>query len=216
MSAVFRLARTAGLSPGAQLSAFEKKGMELARRLRDYQDLRAGRRLEAAPLPDSPETPMGVDRLPAPRLRWTTSTDPRRLLRQLKEKFLEVRAAYLGQLAGGIQPASAAFLAAARETRPATRRLSFPAKIDLEVAYNHWAPFRFAWVVDVWSPASACCCRWDSGWKSSTRWLAAYAAGMVAMLVGFFMRMSDFRPRAGHQHVRIGGLRRPGRGRASA
>ena len=63
--------------------------------------------------------------------------------------------------------------------------------IDLEVAYNHWAPFRFAWVLML----VACLCvllQMGSGWKAGSipLGLASYVAGMVAMLVGFFMRVT--------------------------
>ena len=65
-------AQTLAFRPDSQLSAFEKKGMELARRLRDYQDLRAGRRLEMAPLADSPERP-GRRSTSSSARRWTTA-----------------------------------------------------------------------------------------------------------------------------------------------
>ena len=62
--------------------------------------------------------------------------------------------------------------------------------IDLEVAYNHWAPFRFAWVLMM--VAGLCVLlQMGSGWKGLyPLGLASYAAGMVAMFIGFFMRVT--------------------------
>ena len=182
-------AQTLAFRPDSQLSAFEKKGMELARRLRDYQDLRAGRRLAAAPLPNSPERQWAsIDFLL--RVPLDERTDPKGLLRQLKAKFLAVRAAYLSNSPREFNLASAAFLAAARELGPQLGPYPSLAKIDLEVAYNHWVPFRFAWALAIFSCVGAMLAMGTS-WK----WLyaaslAAFAAALAAMLVGFGMRVS--------------------------
>jgi len=68
----------------------------------------------------------------------------------------------------------------------------YPARrmIDLEVAYNHWAPFRFAWVLMLL--AGLCVMlQMGSGWKVLyPLGIASYLAGMVAMFIGFFMRVT--------------------------
>jgi ABC-type transport system involved in cytochrome c biogenesis permease subunit len=60
----------------------------------------------------------------------------------------------------------------------------------LEVTYNHWAPFRFAWVL-VLAALVAMLLHLGSGWK----WLyvaamTAYGAGLAALVIGFSMRIA--------------------------
>ena len=73
--------------------------------------------------------------------------------------------------------------------------------IDLEVAYNHWAPFRFAWVLML----LACLCvllQMGSGWKVLyPLGLASYAGRHGGDAHRLLHARDDFRPRAGHQHV---------------
>ena len=206
-------AQALAFRPDSQLSAFEKKGMELARRLRDYQDLRAGRRLEAAPLPKSPERPWAsIDCLL--RAPLDERTDPKGLLRQLKEKFLAVRAAYLANSPGEFNRASAAFLAAAREVGPQLGPYPALAKIDLEVAYNHWVPFRFAWALAILS-----CVGVLLAMGTSSKWLYVAVVGRLrrqpASPCSPASACASGSPAApGLQHVRVGDLRRAGRGPA--
>ena len=91
-----------------------------------------------------------------------------------------------------------------------------PEIIELEVAYNHWAPFRIAWVCTLLALLGVLL-SWTSRWRPFY-WaaLAFYGAGVLAMLVGFGMRMVNRRAGAGHQYVRIGGVRRLGDRRVGA
>jgi cytochrome c-type biogenesis protein CcsB len=172
-----------------QLSPLEKKGVELFNRLRAYQDHRAGRRLEILPLPDSQKNEwLSLESLV--RAKLDDTTDPSGSARELRAAFLEVRAAYLARLPAEFNEASHKFLALAREMGPQLGPYPTARTIDLEVAYNTWAPFRFAWVLML----LACLCvtlQMGSGWKPLyPLGLASYVAGMAALLVGFFLRIT--------------------------
>jgi ABC-type transport system involved in cytochrome c biogenesis permease subunit len=172
-----------------ELSALERNAIELSRRLRAYQDHRAGRRLEVAPMPDSEENQWAsLDYLL--RASLDDRTDPSGGLRELKDKFLAVRAAYLAKSPRAFNEASTAFLAAARRLGPELGAYPPAGKIDLEVAYNHWVPFRFAWVLVL------CAClglflEMGTGWKRLYgASIVAYLAGLAAMVAGFVMRVA--------------------------
>ena len=62
-------------------------------------------------------------------------------------------------------------------------------KVDLEVAYNHWEPFHFAWILML-SAAVAMLLHLGSRWRT-LYWtaLASYGFGVVALVVGFTMRV---------------------------
>jgi cytochrome c-type biogenesis protein CcsB len=175
--------------PENELTPLEKKGVELTNRLRAYEDHRAGRRLEILPMSGSAEKQwISLDSLL--RMKLDDETDPSRSVRELCGAFQKLRAAYLAQAPAEFNEASHEFLTLVRQTGPQLG--SYPSRrmIDLEVAYNHWAPFRFAWVLML----AACLCvllQMGSGWKGLyPLGLACYAAGMAAMLVGFFMRVT--------------------------
>lgn len=171
------------------LSNIEKQAVELAGRLRTYQDHRAGQRLDVVPIPDS-EDKQWASLSYLMRAPLNERTDPSGALRQIKDKFQKVRQAYLSKSPEAFSEASAAFLAAASELGPQLGEYPSQQKIDLEVAYNHWVPFRFAWGFTL----IACFCvliSMGSGWRPLYgASFVAYGAGLVAMLVGFVMRVS--------------------------
>ena len=173
-----------------ELSPLEKKGVDLFNRLRAYQDHRAGRRLEILPLADSAEKQwISLDSLV--RSKLDDETDPSGSGAGIvRMRFPKLRAAYLAQSPAEFNEASHKFLGLVREMGPLLGAYPEQRTIDLEVAYNHWAPFRFAWVLML----VACLCvalQLGSGWKPLyPLGLASYAAGMVAILIGFFMRVT--------------------------
>ncbi|MGD0897305.1 MAG: cytochrome c biogenesis protein CcsA [Thermoguttaceae bacterium] len=183
------LARKLACTPDRPLEPLEKNVVEVGRRLRSYQDHRAGRRLAVLPLAEDDENQWAsLDYLA--RASLDDRTDPAGAMRELKDKFLAVRAAYLAKSPGEFNDASAAFLAAARRLGPQLGAYPAAAKIDLEVAYNHWVPFRFAWLLML----AACL---GVLFEMGTRWsrlygaaIVAYLLGMAAMLVGFVMRIA--------------------------
>ncbi len=166
-------------------SPFEKQALELADRLWAYQEHRMGLRLEVIPLPGSPHE------------EWASlasvvrsSADADQPTRTLKDEFQKLRAAYHGGSADAFHAATIAFLAAARQFGR-SRLADYPTQqlIDLEVAYNHWVPFRFAWIF-VMLAAIFVLLSMGSHWRPFYAGaLAAYGIGLVAMLIGFAMRV---------------------------
>ena len=109
--------------------------------------------------------------------------------RELRTAFYKLRAAYLAHSPAEFNAASHKFLGMVHEL--GQRSGAYPSRrtIELEVAYNHWAPFRFGWVLML----VACLCvllRMGSGWRIFyPLGLASYLGGMAALLVGFVMRV---------------------------
>jgi cytochrome c-type biogenesis protein CcsB len=172
-----------------ELSPLEKKGVDLFDRLRAYEDHRAGRRLEILPLADSAEK-QWISLESLVRMKMDDETDPSGSVRELCATFSDLRAAYLAHSPAAFNEASHKFLGLVREMGPLLGAYPSHRLIDLEVAYNHWAPFRFAWVLML----VACLCvslHLGSGWKLLyPLGMASYAAGMVALVIGFFMRVT--------------------------
>jgi len=175
--------------PENGLSPLEKKGVELFNRLRAYQDHRAGRRLEILPMSASAEKQwIPLDTLL--RMKLDEENDPSGAVRELCAAFFKLRAAYLAHRPAEFNEASHKFLGMVTAMGPQLGDYPSRRMIDLEVAYNHWAPFRFAWVLML--VAGLCVLvEMGSGWKILyPLGIASYLAGMAAMLVGFFMRVT--------------------------
>jgi ABC-type transport system involved in cytochrome c biogenesis permease subunit len=115
--------------------------------------------------------------------------DPAGRLRQIRDKFQKARQAYLAKSPAAFNEAAAAFLAAVRELGPQLGEYPVPDKIAMEVAYNHWAPFRFAWVLML-----AACLGVLASTATGRRLfyhgaMASFLASVAAMLVGFGLRV---------------------------
>ena len=128
------------------LTTLEQKSLQLADKYWSYQDHRMGRRLLIVPAPsgDNPEWTSVAQLIATP---WDDTTDPTGKLRQAKEQLQRARTAYFDSAAAEFNTASSAFIATVGElgrTAPAYPRQH---TIDLEVTYNRWVPFRFAWTL---------------------------------------------------------------------
>jgi len=64
------------------------------------------------------------------------------------------------------------------------------AMIDWEVAYNHWVPFRFAWVFTMLAFFCAALSMGTNGKPLYAAGIGMFVLGSVAMLVGFGMRIA--------------------------
>lgn len=172
-----------------ELSPLEKQGVEMFNRLRAYEDHRAGRRLEILPLPDS-EKNEWISLESLLRSPMDDRTDPDGVLRDLRDTFYRLRAAYLAGSPDEFNTASRKFIGVIRQIGPKLGAYPAQGKIDLEVAYNHWAPFRFGWVLMMLA-CIVVLLNMGAGWKALyPAGLALYAAAMVAMIVGFSMRVT--------------------------
>ncbi len=167
----------------------DKAVLDVAGRLAMYQEHRSGRKLEIAPSPNSDnEEWVSVMRLMLMKLDDTN--DPGGRLRQVKEKFQQARAAYVARDPRAFHQATVDFLATLRDVGPELGDYPAQSAMDLEVAYNHWAPFRFAWVLML-----IACLGVLLSMVAVRKWgyvgaVAAFLGGVMAMLIGFGMRMA--------------------------
>jgi hypothetical protein len=173
---------------GEILTELEEKGLELANRLWAYQNHRMGRGLEIMPIQGS----QSQDWMPVGHVLLTAfddSNDPTGAYRRVKSLLGEARTAYQ-------QNDVAAFGRAAEELKSVLRAAGpelgdYPAAstIDLEVAYNRWVPFRFAWGLMLLASIAMFL---HLGTERAIFYRGAfllYGAGIVAALVGFAMRI---------------------------
>lgn len=170
------------------LPRFETKGLELAGQLWTYEALRAGRGMPIVPIRGD-ELQQWASLAQLVQTGFNDQTDPTGKVREIQRQFHNARAAYLGNSPADFNRASAALIAAAAELGPKLGAYPDQETIDLEVAYNRWVPFRFAWVFTL----SAFVClllstavRWKpfyiAGW-------ATFCGGLAAMVIGFGMRI---------------------------
>lgn len=170
------------------LSALETKSLELAEKLWAYQAHRMGQRLAILPDPnDDDDRWLSVASLL--RTTFDDTSDPSGALRRAQRELQSARAAYLTSSAADFNRASAAFLTAVHELASRQPHGADLASLGLEVSYNRWVPFRFAWVLMTLAFVFLLL-RMGTGWKpfSWGAW-STYAAGLGAMLVGFSMRV---------------------------
>lgn len=174
---------------GKKLSTLEQKGLELANRLWSYQNHRMGRELEILPVAGSSTkewisvahlllTPFDNANDPAGHYRYVQN-----LLRQAWQAYRQDDAEALNQFAGELRDALGSRGHELGEY-PTT------AQLDLEIAFNDWVPFRFAWIFMLASALAMLLCL-GSGWRvfSIGAWLA-YGLGLAAMIAGFAMRIT--------------------------
>ena len=180
--------KLAGLRP-QELPEFERKGLDLADRYWTYQDLRRGQTLEILPVKGSKVQQW----VPVARLmqtKWDDKDDPTGQIRKAREELQKARAAYLANNAETFNEASAHFMAALRGVGPQLGNYPSSEIIDWEVAYNHWVPFRIAWVFTLLALLGALL-SWASRWRPFyIGALACYGAGVLAMLAGFGLRIA--------------------------
>ena len=178
------------------LSPVERAGADLAEAFREYREHRAGRGLAVVPIPQAKhqEWTSLAELLEA---RLDDSSDPGGRFRKVRDQFLKVRTAYRDGSPEAFNEASAAFLATVAEIGPQLGTYPKEDKIRLEVAYNHWVPFRFAWVLTLVSVPlvllSWPLVRWKrelSGRLLYAAGIGAYLLGMAAAAVGFWMRVA--------------------------
>ncbi|MEE8451783.1 MAG: cytochrome c biogenesis protein CcsA, partial [Thermoguttaceae bacterium] len=128
-----------------KLSEAEVEALELSGKLWQHESHRMGQRIEIVPRVDSEhEEWMSIADLMQTKL--DDQTDPGGKLRDLKQKFENVRAAYLKKSPPAFDNASAEFIEAAGKLGPTLGPYPKRWRIDLEVTYNCWPPHTFAWV----------------------------------------------------------------------
>lgn len=168
-------------------STFDDKSLALANKYWTYTSHRTGRYLEILPLGDGEEEHwVSVGTLL--RTELDDRLDPSGEVRQMMEHFEDARAAYLAGSAKKFNRASAAFIEDVRRLGPELGKYPPRDVIDLEVTYNHQAPFLWSWIL-MGAAFILVLLSLGSKWKVFyATSLAAYCGGLAAMIVGFWMR----------------------------
>jgi cytochrome c-type biogenesis protein CcsB len=177
-----------------ELSAYEKRARELADRYASYQHHRMGNRLHVLPARSGQDQPwMSVAELS--HAKFDDQTDPSGRLRGAQLLWGSVRTAYRNGSAVEFNRASAAWLAMMREAGLEIGTDAAPSDMRLEVLYNHWVPFRIAWICMML--AFVClllnCLLLKTGSSWSVFLVAGWSLflfGSVAIVVGFAMRIA--------------------------
>jgi len=171
------------------LTAFEDKALELAAKFWSYQEHRQGKRLAVLPI-QGDDDQQWISLAVLMQTEWDEKSDPTGLVRQTRQQFLAARAAYFAGSAGGFNQASAGFLDAVRQLGPQLGAYPPASQIRLEVIYNRFAPFRWAWIATALAFVSI-------SLSIGTRWrrfrvvgYVAFCAGLSAMLIGFGIRLA--------------------------
>ncbi len=178
------------------LSPVERSGADLAAAFQEYREHRSGRGLAVVPIPEAEHQEWAslAELLVA---RLNDSSDPEGRFRKVKDQFLKVQTAYRDGSPEAFNEASAAFLATVAEIGPQLGTYPKQDKIRLEVAYNHWVPFRFAWVLTLVSVPMVLASWWLVRRKRElpagllyAAGIGVYLLGLVAAAVGFWMRVA--------------------------
>jgi cytochrome c-type biogenesis protein CcsB len=173
---------------GEVLTELEEKGLELANRLWAYQNHRMGRGLEIMPLQGSE----AQDWMPVGHVLLTSfddSNDPSGAYRRVKSLLWEARTAYQQKDAAKLNRAAEELKTVLRSAGPELGSYPAASTIDLEVAYNRWAPFRFAWALMLLASIAMFLHFGTERTLFYRGAFALYGAGIVAAIVGFAMRI---------------------------
>jgi ABC-type transport system involved in cytochrome c biogenesis permease subunit len=172
-----------------ELTELEKKGLELASRLWLYQNQRMGRAAKVLPVTGSESAewmPLGHLML----TKFDDANDPSGRLRTAQRLLRQVRDSFRNNDAAAFNQTSAELLTTLKSLGPDLGEYPAAKLMTLEVAYNRWAPFRFAWVL-VLAALIGMLLHLGSKWKPLyVAALTAYGAGLAALLAGFAMRIA--------------------------
>jgi cytochrome c-type biogenesis protein CcsB len=166
------------------LPTLERKALDLAGSYFTYRDHRAGKRMGVIPLAGG-EHEQWMTVADLMKSNPKEADDSTGAIRKAKEQFQKVRAAFLSKSAEAFNAASADFIATLQETGPELGTYPTRQTIDLEVAYNHWAPFRFAWIFSMLAFFLVAL-------SMGTNWKPLYAVGVVLFVLGFAAMIAGF------------------------
>lgn len=172
---------------GQSLSQLEEKGLELAHRLDAYQSERMGMGLGIVPSGKADDaTWLSVGALLL--TKFEDASDPQGNYRRAQSLLWQARSAFRSGDANTFSLASEEFRTVVRTISSASPTYPSQSKIDLEVAYNHWEPFRYAWTLMLLATVGMLLhlgSRWRPLYWSA---VGSYSLGMIALIVGFSMR----------------------------
>ncbi len=173
---------------GKKQSELEKKALELAHRYWSYQNHRMGHEFAILPIQGNDAQQW----MPITHLlltRFDNANDPTGQYREIQQLLGVARKAYH-------QGDAATFNRCADELKTVLRTLGSdvgdyptPGKMKLEVIYNQWPPFRFAWIALLIASVGMLLhlgTNWRLFYVGS---ITAHVVALIAMIVGFSMRV---------------------------
>jgi len=172
-----------------EFTPFEQKALETADKVWSYQDHRMGNRLRLLPIEGSEDQEwMTFSQLMKATLDDTV--DPTGDLRQLQQQVKTVRAVYLNGDSGEFNIATQQLLSHLAIAGPQFGTYPEQRVTDMEVAYNHWAPFRYAWILTLFAFLAALLAMGTGSKVFYGGAILSHVCGLVAMGIGFGMRMA--------------------------
>lgn len=171
------------------LTPIETAALELAAKLWAYQAHRTGARLTLLPI-QGDDDQRWISLADLVQADWNEQSDPTGLVRQARTQFLAARSAYLIGAAGDFNRASAQFLRAVQQLGPQLGPYPKPSLTRLEVMYNRLAPFRWAAAAMLLALLGVVLNRGTNLRLFRMTAFAAYAIGIIAMLLGFSVRVA--------------------------
>ena len=169
------------------MPALDKKTLNLADALLVYQQTRMGETLSFIPVKGiEPEEWISAARLQTGK--YDDTTDPSGLIRKAQEQYLKARAAFRAHNADEFNAAIKALLAVTREIGESTGTYPTQYVIDVEIAYNHWMPFRFAWILSALTLVLLLVGKYSNSRIFYRAALTVYVACLAAVIIGFTMR----------------------------
>ncbi len=171
---------------GKSLSPIEEQGLRLAHRLEVYQSERMGLGVGIVPNAKADGTAwLSISELLL--TKFDDTTDSHGSFRRAQRLFWAARSAFRVGDATTFNHVSGEFLTAVRTIGLGTSDYPSQSRMDVELAYNHWKPFRYAWAFMLVATAGMLL-HLRSGWRTFY-WcgVGAYSLGMVFLLIGFTM-----------------------------
>jgi ABC-type transport system involved in cytochrome c biogenesis permease subunit len=173
----------------APLEETEKKALELANHYWAYQDLRMGRGLEILPVKGS-ETAEWVQIAHLLLGNFDDASDPTGDYRRAQEALRDAAKAYSASDAAAFNRSAEELKSALAALGPTLGDYPSAARMNLEVAFNRWSPFRIAWVAALLTVLGMLL-HLGTGWKSlSAGSMAVFVLALAAMVTGFGMRIA--------------------------
>jgi cytochrome c-type biogenesis protein CcsB len=174
---------------GEPLSDLEKKGPELADRLWSYQNHRMGRGMEILPVQASESGEwLSISQLIL--TNFDDVNDPTGQYRRVKMLLTKAWTAYHEDDAETFNDSADELKTALRDLGTELGDYPSASQMKLAVVYNHWTPFRFAWVLMLLS-ALGMLLYLGSQWQVCyVAALTTYTLGLMAMVAGFAMRIA--------------------------
>ncbi len=177
---------------GGDFHKLEEAARKLGGRLWSYHTLRMGRGLRMVPIPGD-KNELWYSAADLTRKDFDDKSDPTGEMRKVQSQLRDAKAAFLAGSPESFNEAFDTLLATLRELGPKlmedSENYPKPWIIRLEVTYNTWRPFRYAWMFAAIALAALVLSCIKTQWKPIyILGLASLAACLMVILIGLGIR----------------------------